>query len=82
MIGLSVAEAKQHYEFLDPEIRKELKDRVLKVSCNPNFHLDHILMNAFVRQASEKVRVVSTDMAHIICALLESPKRLELRKMQ
>jgi len=70
-IGVPLEQAKQKFSFLNPEIKRTLKERIMKES--EKLDLDGIIMNSYVRQFDEKTQVTATDMAYSISSLLEHP---------
>ncbi len=45
-LGLSLDEAKQNYNYIDPKIRSEIKEKILNISHD--FGLDNIMMSTYV----------------------------------
>lgn len=72
-IGVPLTEAKQKYQYMDKEIRKSLKSKILEKSSA--FGLDKILTCTHVRQVTDLLQVSSNDVAFAIASLLEAPQR-------
>lgn len=47
-IGLSLDEAKQSYGFMDPSLRKQLNEKIMKIS--PSYDLNNIFMQTYILQ--------------------------------
>lgn len=43
----------------------------------PNFQLDNIIINSYIRQVDPKTQISAQDMAYAISSLLESPQVLD-----
>lgn len=50
-IGVPLDQANQKYEYMEPEIRRDLKRRILDKSYD--YNLDKIIQSSFVRQITE-----------------------------
>ena len=72
-IGVPLVEAKQKYSYMDKDIRKGLKAKILEKSSA--FGLDKILTCTHVRQVTDLLQVSSNDVAYAIASLLEAPQR-------
>lgn len=64
----------QKYTFMDPELKKTLKDRVRKVEHE--FKITDILVQSFYKQVTDRLQVSAADMAYSISTLMEHPKVL------
>lgn len=51
-IGVPLDQARQKYNFMDPEIRNQLKQKILDSSNE--YGLDNIMMNSYIRQIDSK----------------------------
>lgn len=56
---------------MDPEIKKDLKNRIMNIS--EEYGLDEIIMHSYIRQFDPNTQVSSSDMAYAITSLLEHP---------
>ncbi len=65
-------EAKQSFVFMNPQIKRKFKKKVIDVA--PGFNLSDIMMASYSRQFDAKTQLSATDMAYSISALLETPK--------
>ena len=64
-------EAKQKYNFMNADLKKTLKRRILDKSHL--FNLDNILISSYTYQASDSLQLSALDMAHAVSSLLEAP---------
>eukprot|EP00347_Sterkiella_histriomuscorum_P008719 403344017 len=76
-LGISIEEAKQSYQFMDPVIRNELKTKILE-NCHI-FALDNIMQKTYMLQLDHKTQILATDMAYSVTTILESPKNLNIK---
>ena len=53
MIGVPIDQAKQKYQYMDPQLRKELKKRIIDQTSE--FGIDQIITSSYVRQATESM---------------------------
>ena len=74
-VGVPLEQAKQKYQYMDPDLKKELKSRILDNSFEAQ--LDKIIMSSYVRQVTEDTQISATDMVYSITSLLEQPAPLE-----
>jgi cell division control protein 45 len=74
-VGVPLEQAKQKYQYMDPDLKKELKSRILDNSFESS--LDKIIMSSYVRQVTEDTQISATDMVYSITSLLEQPAPLE-----
>lgn len=70
-LAIPLNQAEQKFTFMDPNIKKDLKRRIMEVS--EEFGLDEIIMHSYIRQFDQKTQVSSSDMAFAITSLLEHP---------
>lgn len=73
-IGCPLEQAKQKYNFMDAQLRSELKQRILDHSAE--FKLESILVSSFVRQINEVMQVSAMDVAYSLSTILEYPHHI------
>lgn len=59
---------------MDPNLRKELKERILN-NCD-QYGLDNMMIQTYLLQLDHKTQITAIDMVHSITSLLESPRNL------
>lgn len=60
-IGVSQEQAKQKYQYMDPEVKNNLKRKVIDKS--QEFNIDKILISSYVRQMTPSMQVSALDAA-------------------
>lgn len=70
-VSCPIEEAKQQFSFMNPELKRRFKERIIDVAAE--FGLNEILMTSYSRQFDARTQLSATDMAYAVSALLETP---------
>lgn len=74
-LGIPLEQARQKYQYMDPELRQTLKRRILDKSHV--FGIERILISSFVSQINDSLQMSALDMAYAVSSLLEAPYQLQ-----
>lgn len=73
-IGISQEQAQQKFQYMDSELRNNLKRKIIEKS--QEFNIDKILISSYLRQMTSTMQVSALDAAFAISALLEYPHHI------
>jgi len=76
-IGVPLNEAQQQYRYMNNNLKKKLKDKILDVIEQPEYNLSDILIHSFLRQIDTKTQISASDLTYALSSILEAPKDLE-----
>lgn len=74
-LGVPLEQAKQKYQYMEPDLRQSLKRRILDKSHL--FSIEKILVSSFICQINDAFQISALDMAYAVSALLEAPYHLQ-----
>ena len=78
--AVPLEEAKQQFCFMNPNIKRRFKEKIIEVASE--FNLNDISMISYSRQFDARTQLSATDMAYAISALLETPMGNQASKGQ